>query len=236
MMITDFHSHILPGIDDGSSSLEESVAMLRMEAEQGISRVVATPHFYPRHHRPERFLEKRREAELRLREEMTRHEGLPQLYVGAEVYFFPGMSESDFLQQLTIDSKGCILLEMPMCRWTEAMYREMENICIRQGLTPIIAHVDRYMKPLWTGGIPAHLEQLPVLVQANAEFFLNRSTRAMALRMLRKGQIHLLGSDCHDLSRRPPNLGAAAELIRRHLGESALDAVRSSQQSVLEET
>lgn len=44
--IMDFHSHILPGIDDGSASLEESIAMLRMEAEQGITHVIATPHFY----------------------------------------------------------------------------------------------------------------------------------------------------------------------------------------------
>ena len=44
----DFHSHVLPGMDDGSASLEESIAMLRMEAEQGITQVVATPHFYPR--------------------------------------------------------------------------------------------------------------------------------------------------------------------------------------------
>ena len=42
----DVHSHILPWIDDGSRSLEESMEMLRQEAEQGIQRVVATPHFY----------------------------------------------------------------------------------------------------------------------------------------------------------------------------------------------
>ena len=78
---TDFHSHILPGIDDGSDSLETSLAMLRMEAEQGISRVVATPHFYPRYDSPEHFLKRRAEAEAVLREAMRKEPGLPELSI-----------------------------------------------------------------------------------------------------------------------------------------------------------
>ena len=52
----DFHAHILPGIDDGSKSVDESLVMLAMEAEQGVGCVVATPHFYPRHDDPREFL------------------------------------------------------------------------------------------------------------------------------------------------------------------------------------
>ena len=66
--IIDFHSHILPGIDDGSRNVEESIALLRKEAEQGITHVIATPHFYPQHDTPERFLKRRNEAETVLRE------------------------------------------------------------------------------------------------------------------------------------------------------------------------
>ena len=65
-MVTDFHSHILPAIDDGSATVEESVAMLRMEAEQGITHVVATPHFYAAHQTPETFLQARDAAEAAL--------------------------------------------------------------------------------------------------------------------------------------------------------------------------
>lgn len=231
--VIDFHSHVLPGIDDGSDSLEESIALLRMEAEQGITHVVATPHFYPQHDNPERFLRRRKEAELRLREEMAKHDGLPELSIGAEVYFFSGISESDIVNQLTIDEKRCILLEMPRSPWTDRMYREMENIRSRQGLTPIVAHVDRYISPFRTHGIPARLEQLPVLVQANASFFLRGSTRSMAIRMLKNHQIHLLGSDCHSVDVRPPRLGEAVEQIRSRLGEETLDRIAHYQHSVL---
>lgn len=231
--VIDFHSHILPGIDDGSTCVEESIAMLKMEAEQGIRHVIATPHFYPRHDRPERFLRRRKEAEARLREEMEKHTGLPQVSVGAEVHFFSGISHSDILSALTIDQKKCILIEMPHIPWTEKMYRELEDIREECGLTPILAHLDRYIGPLRTHGIPERVEQLPVLVQANAGFFLRRTTAGMALRMLKEDRIHLLGSDCHNLEERSPNLGFAVQKIQQRLGTEAISRVNQYEAEVL---
>lgn len=227
--VADFHSHILPDLDDGSASLEESIGMLRMEWRQGISHVVATPHFYPRQDDPVQFLAKRKAAEEQLREEMARHPHMPDLSVGAEVHYFPGISESEILSELTIDGKDFILIEMPLVSWTDTMYRELENIRVKQGITPIIAHVDRYMTPLRTFRIPERLEELPVLVQANASFFLNKLSRGTALRLLRADRIHLLGSDCHNLQTRAPNLGPAIQLIEKHLGTAALDRIQSYQ-------
>ena len=233
-MMIDFHSHILPGIDDGSRSVEESIRMLRAEAEQGISKVIATPHFYAHHDSPERFLERRKEAEERLREAMERHENMPEIEIGAEVYYFSGISESDVLKLLTIGQKRCILLEMPVSSWTPQMYKEIEAIRVKQGITPIIAHMDRYIAPFRTRGIPERLAELPVAVQVNASFFLRRSTASMAIRMLRRDQIHLLGSDCHNMDMRPPNLGPALQAIRRRLGDEAIDRILLNGESVLE--
>lgn len=232
----DFHSHILPCVDDGSASLDESIAMLRMEAEQGIEHVIATPHFYAQHDNPERFLKRRAEAQMQLREEMAKDNGLPQVSIGAEVYFFRGISDSDILSELTIDSKRCILIEMPHSPWTEAMYRELEGIQIKRGITPIIAHVDRYIRPFRTYGIPERLEELPVIVQANASFFLQRSTARLALRMLREDKIQLIGSDCHNLDSRAPNLAPALQMIRKRLGEEAIERINDYEREVLGES
>lgn len=232
-MITDFHSHILPGIDDGSASVEESIELLKMEARQGIRHVVATPHFYPNHDSPERFLARRDRAEARLREAMAEHEGLPTLSVGAEVYFFPGISDCDEIKALTIDKKHCILLEMPEYSWPESAYQQIEKIYTKQGLTPLIAHVDRYISPLRDRGIPERLAHLPVAVQANASFFLHRFTAPMALKMLRRGQIHVLGSDCHNLTSRKPNLSDAVQCIQRRLGEESLQRIRAHEAELL---
>lgn len=226
-MVTDFHSHILPGIDDGSASVEESIAMLQMEAAQGVRHVVATPHFYAQHDTPERFLRRRTEAEARLREEMEKHPGLPDLSVGAEVYFFRGISGWEILPELGIDRTGHILVEMYGAPWEEYVYQELEDIQARQGLTPVIAHVDRYIGPLRQYGIPERLAYLPVKVQANASFFVRPATRRLAMRILKNDQIHLLGSDCHDLTNRPPNLETAVRQIRRQLGDQAIDRIKT---------
>jgi protein-tyrosine phosphatase len=232
-MITDFHSHILPGMDDGSRSVEESLGMLRMEARQGIQRIVATPHFYPQQNSPAEFLERRAESARVLQEALAQEPPLPQIYLGAEVYFFQGISDCEQLRELTIEKNSYILIEMPMPPWSDRMYRELQDIHYKQGLNPIVAHVDRYIRPFKTYDIPSRLAELPVLVQANASFFRDRFTRSMAMRMLRQGQIHLLGSDCHNLTTRVPNLDQAVQLIGKQLGEEALRWIQSNADDVL---
>ena len=231
--IVDFHSHVLPSIDDGSASVAESIALLRMEKQQGIDCVIATPHFYAQHDSPERFLKRRSRAENALREEMQKHSDLPEVKIGAEVYFFKGISDSEAISELTIDSKRCILIEMPIGSWTESMYRELEGLYVKRGIIPVVAHIDRYISRFRTFGIPQRLSEMPVLVQANAEFFLQRSTSSMALRMLKADRIHLLGSDCHNLKTRKPDLGDAVDLIRKRLGNDPLDRVCGYAQDIL---
>ena len=229
----DFHSHILPGVDDGSRSVEESLEMLRAEARQGIGTVVATPHFYANHDTPERFLRRRAAAWEMLQTAMAQEAGLPEVILGAEVYYFSGISDSDQLHRLTTGQKRYIMLEMPTVPWTQNMYQEMENIYTKHGITPIIAHIDRYISPLRHRQILNRLEDLPVLVQANSDFFLRPMTVPLALRMLKEKRIHLLGSDCHNCSTRKPELGRAIEKIEKHLGASALEHLRFYEETVL---
>lgn len=207
--------------------------MLRLEVNQGISHVVATPHFYARYDDPEKFLTRREEAVNKLLAAMEGEPQMPKISVGAEVYYFQGISDCDILQQLTIDQKRYILIEMPHIPWTDRMYRELQDIHYKLGLIPIIAHVDRYMKPFQTFGIPERLAELPVLVQANADFFLRPMTRGLALRLLGDGAIHLLGSDCHNLTTRAPNLDRAVQIIQKRLGTEALAHIQTCAEEVL---
>ena len=232
-MPIDFHSHILSKVDDGSSSIEESLAMLRMEADQGIKHVVATPHFYANVDTPEKFIRRRGESVQRLEESLREDKNLPKISLGAEVYYFPGMSNSDVLHELTINGTKYIMVELPLSPWTKDMYRELENIYFRQGLIPIIAHMDRYIKVFQSYGIPETLKQLPVLVQANASFFLKFSTRRMAMRLLREDKIHLLGSDCHNILDRKPNLGEAISYIQNCCSTKYLEKIYNYEHKVL---
>jgi protein-tyrosine phosphatase len=93
--------------------------------------------------------------------------------------------------------------------------------------------VDRYIRPLRTYGIPQRLEELPVLVQANASFFCEGLASGMAMKMLKRQQIHLLGSDCHNMTTRKPNLAEAVQKIRQRLGEEALSHINACARQVL---
>lgn len=229
----DVHAHILPKVDDGSASSADSVAMLRLQAQQGITQVIATPHFYPQNDTPKRFLERRAAAMDRLAEVLP-EEGIPEIYLGAEVYYYPQISSSEELSLLTMGKSRYILIEMPHGVWTSQMYQVLEDIYTKQRLIPVIAHIDRYIGPFHNRGILKNLERLPVLIQANASFFLGGATRGLAMRMLQHQQIHLLGSDCHNLTTRKPNLGSAVEAIRQKCPANTLEWICEHENNLLQ--
>lgn len=231
--VVDFHSHILPGIDDGSKSVEQSIEMLKMEAAQGIFTVIATPHFYACEDNLDRFMETRARSEQRLKAAMKGYNNLPDVIVGAEVHYFRGISESEDIFKLSIGQTNNILIEMPGLPWKNDMYQELTILREKRNLVPIIAHVDRYLGRFRTYGIPQQLANLPVLVQANADFFLEKQTSAKALRLLKEGYIHLLGSDCHNLKVRKPNLGDAVEVIGKNLGIDAIARINNYEKAIL---
>ena len=233
--IIDFHSHLLQEIDDGSKSLDESLAMLKSEFKGGIKQVVATPHFYPQRDNPEEFLKRRENSAEKLLAAIEKEKNMPKLILGAEVYYFRGISDSEVIKKLTIDNKKGILIEMPKLMWTDAMYRELEGLYTKLGLIPIIAHVERYLGVFKNYVNLSKLLSLPVLVQANAEFFLNPLTSRKAIKMLKEEKIHLIGSDCHNLNERKPNLKKAVELIERKLGDKAISRIAFYQKKVLED-
>ena len=111
--LIDFHTHILPCLDDGSKSVEMSLSMLREETEQGVRHVVLTPHFYARHDDPDRFLASREAAAEALKAAVAEVPGLPTLHLGAEVAYFRGMSDCEILRDFCIGRTECILVELP---------------------------------------------------------------------------------------------------------------------------
>lgn len=219
--MTDFHSHLLPGLDDGSDSLETSLAMLGMWQEQRVTRIAATPHFYADVMSPRRFLTARNEALDRLREEMERACLQIEVVPGAEVRFFSGISAADALDDLCLSGTRLLLLEMPFHTvWTERMLREVAAIS-RRGIVPVAAHIERYIR-LQPKRLVRDFWSLDIRIQSNASFFLDRHTARTALRLLRDDRIHFLGTDAHNTTSRPPNLGKALELIGQKLGPGTL--------------
>ena len=214
----DIHTHVLPGVDDGSSSLEESLWLGKALADQGVTLIAATPHFYADRQRPSQFLQCREQAERLLWSRWPQE--YPPFLVGAEVHYFDGMSRTEELSQLTLESTNILLLEMPFSSWSQRMVEEVLEIQTRRNLQVLLAHVERYL-PFQEGRVWEQLRQGGVWTQCNASFFLRWRTRGKALRMLRKGEIHMLGSDCHNQLTRPPRLGEARAAIEKSMGAGA---------------
>ena len=228
----DFHSHILPNVDDGSASLEETLMLLKSSKEQGIKAVVATPHFSPEFEDPKAFLERRIEATKTLLTAYDKN-NLPKIYFGAEVSYYPGIKRSEKIEVLRILGTRLILIEMPFTRWSDNIIEEIVQMKYRLDLIPIIAHIERYGAVRRKDILHTLISQ-GVLIQANASFFINKRTRRRALKLLSLGQIQLLGSDMHNLEQRPQNLKMAENIIRKKLGDSVLKRLRNFGNEVLQ--
>jgi protein-tyrosine phosphatase len=209
-------------MDDGSHTTAESIMLLQMLCSQGVKTAVATPHYYANAESIEEFL-KRRQAVFNVLQE-DKPEYAPKVILGAEVKYFHGISKMPNLQKLMIEGTDLLLLEMPMRRWTQYMISEITQLSAVKGITVVLAHYNRYLKQqskdLWD-----YLYKNDIVLQANAEFFTDFSTRRKAIAFLKQGIIPLIGSDCHNLKHRPPKIGTAYEIIKKRTNTGTVEQI-----------
>lgn len=236
--IVDFHSHILPQLDDGSKSVEESLKMLRISAMQGVKRIVATPHFYPGSIDPGGFVERRLRSAMLLAsaivEKKQQGESFPNIYLGAEVSFFNGMSRYKGLERLCVDGTRLLLVEMPFKKWTENDIDELTAIKNELGLIPVMAHIERYIGKQSKSLFPMIFSG-DILIQSNSDAFFERKTKKLMMNLLLQGNIDLIGSDCHNLIDRIPNIPKALNEIVQKCGEDHVSELMKFSNYVLEE-
>lgn len=233
----DLHTHILPNLDDGAKTPEDSVKMLRMEREQGIDTVVLTPHFYRYKERPEWFLERRMKSVLELREFMLNLPdeelaNLPKLVLGCEVAWVPNLADLDCLPNLCIGRTKNMLLELPFTPWSKVLSSQIYDLMGKTGITPVIAHLERYFKIQPKEQIEEILS-LGVPVQISADAFLKLLTRKNSLNALERWA-HIVASDCHDPIKRTPCLGTAMAVVKKKLGEAAVNEIDRCTRELIE--
>ena len=230
----DFHCHILPGVDDGSGSVSESLAMLRRSFLQGVDLMVSTCHFYADEEYPQTFLERRNRAFRELQNAMLLSPNVyPRIVLGAEVLYFPGIDQAEEISTLKIGASQCILIEPPMTAWSDDMLDEIAQLGENFHCTPVIAHVDRYMNRLEDETLMDRLRERNMVVQVNGSYFVNPKTVKAAVQHLKNGDIQLIGSDCHNLDSRAPNLGLAWKQAKAHGVEAEFKKLRQNAAKLL---
>ncbi|WKY43087.1 CpsB/CapC family capsule biosynthesis tyrosine phosphatase [Eubacteriaceae bacterium ES2] len=218
----DLHTHVLPGMDDGSKSVDESIQMMDNSFKQGVEILVATPHFYPWLEEPKSFLNRRDDAVNALPFPKAKFR------VGAEIAYYDGMDHTEEIEKLKIEGTDLLLIEMPMALWTKRNLETLHSVERRTNLKLVIAHLDRYFKSQkGTDNINYACEHF--LTQVNTDYFLNRWTQRKALNLVRENRIDFIGSDCHNLTSRPPNVTETYHLIINKMGCKSVSAFLDKQ-------
>ena len=223
--MTDLHTHILPGMDDGAPDIKTALRMLAIETKQGVTAVALTPHFYRSREHLSDFLSRRSNAAKRM-ETVLENVKHPKLILAAEVAYVPGMADWEELEQLCYAGTKNLLVEPPMTPWNDEMFRQLYALEGRRGITPMIAHFDRYF-----GVQPkARIEQLLEMgfpIQISTASLLHFRWRGKSLKML-NDYYALPVSDCHNITDRPPNMANAVQMLEKKLGGKAAAILRQT--------
>lgn len=210
---TDFHSHILPRMDDGAKTTQESLAMLELLKKQGVETVFLTPHYDVQNESVENFLT-RREASMQSLLPVLSEKTVPQLELGAEILLRRGISKTDLFPLVT--SKNTILLELPYVPFQPWMAEEIENIAYGLRVTPLLAHVERYHSFYTEENYETLFSLEHIEVQMNCNTFTNRHGRQFLKKILKRGFMPYFGTDTHNLSSRAPNFDLAQNYAKKY--------------------
>ena len=218
--IVDLHMHVVPGIDDGSRSVEESLQMLKLATEQGVTDVFCTSHNGYCQEDGEHYMN----ACVQLKNAVTKAKINVQIHKGCEI-LCAGEYIDDIIYGLdigafsTLGNSKCVLTELyPDAQPSEAL--TIIKALTEHGYKPIIAHMERNYNI--TSLMVRLLIQSGALIQVNAHSFADDSDtdiRERARNLLRNKYVHFIGSDAHRIDHRPPKILGGIQYILDNIDE-----------------
>ncbi len=186
----DFHSHILPGCDHGSDSLQTSLKQMHMAKNAGVNIICATPHFYPDQESLNTFLKRRKKCYDVLRESLAEDD--PIVLCGAEVLVCDNIDKLKDLHKLCLENTNYLLIEMPFYKWSTDIVNTVERLSDIKDIVPVMAHADRYR----TEDVQKIID-LGIDLQLNTSSLCNRFKNHRLKKWLASGYVIALGSDIH---------------------------------------
>lgn len=221
--MTDLHTHILPGMDDGARDLSTALALLEQEARQNVHNVALTNHYHCEAETVDDFLGRRERAFSELRAAAPADICLKQ---GCEVFFSPMLTAVD-AAALCLEGTNYLLLELPILQ-KPAFLREVLLHLRSLGLVPLIAHVERYAYVRRDPTLLADWIDLGALIQVSSGSLTGRDG-AFVRKLIKWGLVHVLASDAHSVSYRPADLKPGLDAVSRSLGaEKARELERNA--------
>lgn len=217
----DIHSHILPCVDDGCSSIEEARKLLLNAINEGISDVCITPHFS----RNDDFVCRADTLINRFNELKESCGDLKiNLYLGNELMIDKDLDELLLNKQLlTLNNSKYVLVEFPFEGYKDEYDEYLYNIAI-SGYKIIIAHPERYM---WVMDNPKYIDSWiseGYLIQCNVTSLKDNKTRNFMYKLIENGKLHFISSDAHNINR-PLSLMDGYNLISKKFNEDVANTL-----------
>lgn len=218
--IIDMHSHILPGVDDGSDSLETSYRMLEIASENGISQIILTPHNKPAHRNvpPHRIVERMKQ----LHDELDARQINIKLYPGSELYYRDGLTEElEDGEAMTLAGSHYVLTEFGPGAEYEYIRNGIYSLQMH-GYRPILAHVERYRNIYLKPERVTELAKMGCYIQVNAGSIMGTfgfAARQFTKKLLKQQMVTFIASDAHDTGRRAPHLADCADYVAKKFGK-----------------
>jgi len=210
----DFHSHILPYVDDGSKNFDMSLDMLRISNDEEVRFICATPHFIAGEYEISR---KNYNEKLNGLSELCKTNNINlNIVSGLEIYItpeIPNLYEEGKIWGIN-DTKY-LLIELPMeqfPRYTEDVFYELRL----KGVVPIIAHPERNVNIMNDSNLLTNLIEQGALAQLNAgsiRGLYGKEIKSFAEELLKRNMIHMVGSDGHNVSSRAPKMSNGMKMI-----------------------
>ena len=235
MLMTDIHAHILHETDDGPAEISDSIKLIETLSATGVKRVAATSHYYAAVEFMEEYVENRDLKIAEIREALDKKNVDIEIFTGAEVLMDRLILNLKDISGLCYNGGKHILLEIPHA---DADYREyvglIERIMSYYNVIPVVAHVERY--PYFSRCVKnvEYLKDMGCMVQLDAQcFFDTFKLKHFGYTLLKKGLADVVGSDCHDLKLRCPNLHSAYEVIGKKMGKDTVDLLKYNADCVI---
>lgn len=233
----DIHSHILPGVDDGAQGIEESIKMAKLYIENGINKVIVTPH-YIEGAGSTNFAENK--VVLEKLKKVFKEEGLDlELYIGNEIYVTPDtLNHVMEKRAATLNETRYVLIELPMYDIPRYMENIIYELCLK-GYVPIIAHPERNIRIQENPNILYGFIIGGALAQINLPSLEGRygeASKETGELLLRHNMIHFIGTDAHSPRVRSPRIGKSLSIVKDIVDEEVFKEITySNGQAVLED-
>lgn len=229
--MVDLHTHILFDMDDGAKTIYDSQKLIELQNNISVNKIALTSHFYPREETIESFLERRKNSYS----EFSKIFGdcKIEFKIGSEVYMSSILLNVDDISPLCCEGTNYLLLELPFTRpFSTRLFDNLEKLILNKDVIPIIAHIERYNAVEKDQSIIDKLIDMGCIIQMNASTIINKSTRRHSLKLIKKGKIHVIASDCHSVKHRPPNILEAYNIIEKKLGKDTCYSLQNNAEKI----